>query len=265
MSFAGGTFKFTGSFSGTFSIGAATFSPTDIAGIHAWYKGDAGVLNGSGSAATNGQTVGTWQDQSGNTRHATQGVDADRPIYVASSSLNSMPALNFDGVSDYLKSTISVTTTTVTAFIAYRLDSIAAPCRLSSIVAAINADFNYSSSAILGYYASTTKLQGYRNPNDKSSKTGIGAAPYNAIICSQWDSANHTLYFNSTTGETPVASAEGAFNAVEWWLGSGRNGPGVPLSPTNCHIAEMILYTTSLSATDRNNVLDYLNTRFAVY
>ena len=265
MSFVSGTFSFTGSFSGVVTLQPTGFSPLSLPGLHAWYKADAGVLNGSGAAASNGETVATWQDQSGNTRHATQAVDADRPLYVASSSLNSKPALNFDGVTDYLKSTISVTTTTVTAFIVYRLDSIAAACRLSSIVAAINADFNDSNSCILGYYASTTQLEGFRNPNDKSFKASLGAAPYNAIICSQWDGSNHTLYYNSTTGETPVASAEGAFNAVEWWIGGGRNGPGVLSTPTDCHIAEMILSTSSLGATDRNNTLGYLNSRYAVY
>lgn len=262
-----GTFNIEGSlsFSGSFSITRSSDVPKSIAGLHAWYRGDRGVLNASDLPAANGEAVKTWQDQSGNNRHATQLVVADQPLYVTASSINSTPALNFDGVSDYLKSTISVTTTTVTAFIVYRLDSIAAPCRLSSIVAAINADFNYSSSAILGYYASTTKLQGYRNPNDKSFKSALGAAPYNAIICSQWDGTNHTLYYNSTTGQASVASAEGAFNAVEWWLGSGRNGPGVPLSPTNCHIAEMALYTTSVSGTDRNTMLNYLNSRYAVF
>lgn len=262
-----GSFNIEGSLnlSGSFTVRRAADVPLSIAGLHAWYKASRGVLNASDAPAANGEAVKTWQDQSGNGRHATQLVVADQPLYVASSSINSKPALNFDGVSDYLKSTISVTTTTVTAFIVYRLDSIAAPCRLSSIVAAINADFNYSSSAILGYYASTTKLQGYRNPNDKSFKSAIGAAPYNAIICSQWDGTNHTLYYNSTTGQASVASAEGAFNAVEWWLGCGRNGPGVPLSPTDCHIAEMALYTTSLSSTDRNAMMNYLNSEYATF
>lgn len=256
---------FSNSYSNNFDYPALSFSPQSISGLHAWYKGDAGVLNSSDVPASNGETVKTWQDQSGNTRHATQGTDADRPLYVTSSSINSKPALNFDGLTDYLKSTISVTTTTVTAFIVYRLDAITVASRVSSIVAAINADFNDSNSAILAYYASTTQVEGFRNPNDKSFKASLGAAPYNSIICSQWDSANHTLYYNSTTGQSSVASAEGSFNAVEWWIGGGRAGPGVLLTPVDCHIAEMILYTTSLTATDRNNVLGYLNSKYAVY
>lgn len=258
---ASGSYTIQFSLSGSLKIAANAFSPTDIAGLHAWYKGNTGVLNASDAPAANGEAVKTWQDQSGNSRHATQSTPGSRPIYTTAGA---NPALNFDGIDDYLLSSISVSTTTVTAFFAINMTT-AAVARLSSIVASTNADFNDSRSAILVYYPSGTVAEGYRNPNDKSQKTGISAAPYDAIICSQFDGANHTLYFNSKTGQTPVASAEGAFNAVEWYLGCGRGAPGTPITFTDCFISEALLYTTSLSTVDRDSVMDYLNAKYVVF
>lgn len=240
------------------------FSPAEIAGLHVWLKGSVGVLNASDTAATNGQAVKTWQDQSGGSRHGIQATVANQGLYETASAINGKPAITMDGVSDFLKSTISITTATVTAFFAYRFNT-PAIARLSSIVKASNADFNDSQSAILAYYASSTYLEGYRNPNDKSFKSGLSASAYNAIICSQFDSVNHTLYVNSKTGQTPVASAEGVFNAVEFYIGCGRAGPGVPITFAAATFAEVILYNTSLTQVDREAVMDYLNGEYATF
>jgi hypothetical protein len=66
-----------------------------------WLRADAGVLNG-GIPATNGQTVNTWQDQSGNGYHA---VGVNSPVFTASNaSFNSMPTITFvEADDDYLR------------------------------------------------------------------------------------------------------------------------------------------------------------------
>ncbi len=40
----------------------AAFDPLSVDGLVLWLKGDAGVLNASGSPAAAGETVATWQD-----------------------------------------------------------------------------------------------------------------------------------------------------------------------------------------------------------
>lgn len=58
-------------------------SPTDFSGLTLWLDGadTANILDGSGNPITNGTTVGTWKDKSGNARNFTQGTDANRPTW----------------------------------------------------------------------------------------------------------------------------------------------------------------------------------------
>lgn len=96
------------------------FSPADIPGLALWLRADAGVLNPAGTAAINGDPVATWQDQSGNARHATQGTTARRPTLVTG-VLNGRPAVRFDGVDDLLGGALSgVISTSVFAVAKFR-------------------------------------------------------------------------------------------------------------------------------------------------
>src|SRR5882757_8879646 len=58
-----------------------------------WLKADAGT-----STTTNNGPVSSWNDQSGNVNHATQGTAGLQPLYI-SSLMNGMPAIKFDNVS----------------------------------------------------------------------------------------------------------------------------------------------------------------------
>jgi hypothetical protein len=58
-----------------------------------WLRADALSLN-------NGDLVSAWADSGPNANNAAQATSANRPTYVASSSLNAMPALQFSGGTD---------------------------------------------------------------------------------------------------------------------------------------------------------------------
>jgi hypothetical protein len=71
------------------------------------YKADAGVLNASGSPATVGEAVATWQDQSGNANPATNATGGDtRPTLQSVNTVAGLnkPVVRFDGTNDFLKS-----------------------------------------------------------------------------------------------------------------------------------------------------------------
>jgi hypothetical protein len=71
-----------------------SFSPSDVAGLVAWYKWDAGVLNSSDVAASTDDPIKTWQDQAGSF-HLTQATSGFRPLFKGDHLL-------FDGVNDQL-------------------------------------------------------------------------------------------------------------------------------------------------------------------
>jgi hypothetical protein len=66
--------------------------------LELWLRADKGVFSDSNctNAATNGGTVGCWQDQSGNGLHVTRATVAQRPGYAAA-NVNNQPSLTFTG------------------------------------------------------------------------------------------------------------------------------------------------------------------------
>lgn len=66
--------------------------------LELWLRADKGVFSDPvcTSAATDGGTVGCWQDQSGNGLHVTRATEAQRPGYLEQSG-NNQPALTFSG------------------------------------------------------------------------------------------------------------------------------------------------------------------------
>jgi hypothetical protein len=80
---------------------ATGFNPKSISGLALWLdaKKSTSVLNSVSpdTAATSGQTVRRWLDQSGNASHANQASGTAQPIYTAST------AVDFDGTNDTLE------------------------------------------------------------------------------------------------------------------------------------------------------------------
>lgn len=88
--------------------GVVVVTPKTIFGssLQLWLRADMGVLNGSDLPASNGEAVKTWQDQSGNANHFTQGTAGLRPPYISSSSnCNSKSSIGpYTGASQFLAS-----------------------------------------------------------------------------------------------------------------------------------------------------------------
>lgn len=78
---------------------AAITSPADITGGNLKLWLDANDIDGDGNGGnnpSNGSSVATWTDKSGNTKNATNGDAAHRPTYTTN-ALNSKPVVSFNG------------------------------------------------------------------------------------------------------------------------------------------------------------------------
>jgi hypothetical protein len=87
---------------------AETFRPTEIAGLTYWFDArDAATLYQDNALSTpvtaDGQTVGGWKDKA-NANHLAQATGTARPAYKAS-YINGRPAVEADGVDDFLRAT----------------------------------------------------------------------------------------------------------------------------------------------------------------
>jgi hypothetical protein len=73
--------------------------PSSISGLVLWLKADSGVYIDSGvTLATNGQSVAQWNDQSGNSNHATQPTSGYRPVFKTNVQ-NGLPSVQFTAAS----------------------------------------------------------------------------------------------------------------------------------------------------------------------
>lgn len=62
--------------------GSSLILPSDISNLNLWVKSDVGVLDTSGGSISNGEEVGTWQDQSSNGFDLTRTIAlSDGPTY----------------------------------------------------------------------------------------------------------------------------------------------------------------------------------------
>ncbi len=78
----------------------STATPIPQKGFQLWLMADAGVT-------VDGPGVSQWADQSGNGRHAVQAAAEGRPALVGA-ALNGKPAVQFDGVDDFMTFTMPV-------------------------------------------------------------------------------------------------------------------------------------------------------------
>ncbi len=79
------------------------FSPTSVPGLKLWVRVE------SLSGLTEGAAVATWADESGHGRDLVQAVAASRPTY--RTSVDGVPAVQFDGANDVLASASAVLNT----------------------------------------------------------------------------------------------------------------------------------------------------------
>jgi len=95
-----------------FKFAAASWTPANITTALWLDAADASTITESGGA------VSQWNDKSGNARHFSQGIAANRPT-VNSTAINSKPALVFDGINDSLAAGSAVIPTTHSLFIVF--------------------------------------------------------------------------------------------------------------------------------------------------
>jgi hypothetical protein len=213
---------------------AAVFSPDDLAGLEAWYKADA--ITGLADA----DPVATWIDSSGNGNDATQGTGDNKPTY-QTNELNGLPVVRFDGINDVLSAS-------------FTLDQ---PLSLFLVFMATNTAENE-------WIVDGTTL----------ATMGVRIFNNQLIITADASLFSGTAYTQGTykvaTAIFDGASSRAALNGVG---ADGNAGTGTPSGirlggPTTAllegDIVETIIYSRSLSASEREQVEDYLMDKYAL-
>ena len=205
---------------------------------------DASAITG----LADGAAVSQWDDLSGNARHLLQATGANQPLYTAA-ILNGKPVVRFDGVNDTLKAT---------AFTLVQPEHVFIVIRWRSAAGAVEAN-NFGMD---GNAANGGALYEASNSSNVAATAGAALAASPTGGATVWHS--YSVLFNGasselrTDGGAAVSGNLGANNLGGLTLGARADAAG----PADVDVAEVIIYASVLSTSDRQAVEGYLRTKW---
>lgn len=217
------------------------FAPSDISGLKGWW--DASAITG----LTDGNSVSSWSDLSGNSRTLTP-LASNPPTYKTGIK-NGLPVVRFDGVNDVIEAaSVLPGSTSYTVFIVFSATS------MTNYRAPFQAGGNFALAGILNSAAA----RGIYAPGSFATFTGGTYTPGTwerwAIPVSSGGGTTIMYVDNVSKMTVGACGAGGAFR-----LGSARNtGSTAGEFYAEMDVAEVLVYDTALSSTDRGNVDTYL-------
>lgn len=218
----------------------AASAPT--AGARLWLRADAGVVASAGR-------VSSWQDQSGNGNHATMSNANRQPFHVLG-ALNGKPVVRFNGAQSlYLTSVVSASNFTI-------------------FVAGKNSDANGNFSMILGPGGNSANDQlrwengtqalmvgtGNRLPVTIST---IGNTRTYHTLAVRYNAGTLTFYRDGSVTTSTKISPQGPWTTAQiggWFSSYFMIGD----------LAEVLIYDTALSDTDRASTQSYLASKYGL-
>lgn len=244
----------------TRDAGGGGFSPTDIAGLVAWYKADA-----IGGLSDN-DPVATWADSSGNGRDATQGTAANKPTY-QTGEVNSLPCVRFDGSNDVLAATCPHQPD-FTLFVVLKPTGGAIDNYQSAVSrgAVFENDTNFAFAVRRGGANEFLRWCCYwRNVSTLYGNEGGGwvDATWTYVAVKVDGSANLTIYEKGSSEVTDGSNSASTDGSQSLRIG-GPNSTTSSDAYFTGDIAEVILYDSALSDGDRGSVESYLGTKYAL-
>ena len=227
---------------------AFTFTPTGVAGCALWL--DANDINGNGTTPSNGSTVTTWVDKSGNGRN---GSSTGSPTITSGEIL-------FSG-SQRLSGSISNTTANLTAFVVAKI-TINPAAYASRILSASAGGLDYDNTAsmdVLVYDDSSNLLTSFRNFIRLSTVTTTQNQTFLAVT--RTNATTNTLYLNGTASTTVTLSggAVGSFGYTIYWIGGGPSGNYITGT-----VSEALYYHADLTDTQRQQIEGYLAWKWGI-
>ncbi len=232
-------------------LGAAPFSPTDVAGLEEWFNADSLPTLFQDSAKTtpitsDGDPVGAWVDQAGGVDEAIQTVTAAKPTYRASVALlGNRPALEFDG-GDYLQGAFSATLS--------QPNTVFAVGRFTATTNRIMFDGDDASNRHV-FWANA--LSSDWEILAATLLTGSAANTNAHILTILYDGLSSAFYVDGTvdaSGDAGVQSMDGITIGSQFGVAATFLG----------FISEWIIYDADLSTVDKNRVQNYLANKYGI-
>jgi hypothetical protein len=218
------------------------------------------LLAFTGTGALDNGFITKWYDQSGNGNNATQITAINQPQIVSSGSVileNGQPAVQFDGINDFLTTSISISTNLIAIINVFRTIVNSGNLRAFQL-----GDLNAISKSIYmsnDFQFNLAQTAGYRHPENEpvsgnAPNTNQNLFFYQRLSTSRQELVvnNGTTFFNNNTTTT--------FTSDVLNIGSQNS----TLSFLNGRINELVIYPFNQSS-NRTGIQENINNFYSIY
>lgn len=242
------------------SSAATTGGPGGVANCILWVRARDLALT-----HVNGDTVGSWYDQSGSANHGSDSAATTKPTFVTNVFGNSQPGVHFSGGFIRFQYAQFSGLTQGEAFVVMKRDTSPPPNT------GARGFWYFSNDSVNPAQVPTPVASGaviWDNFGTTATKnTGVAFSPgtspaiYNVLSATNLWTINVNNSQVYTTATNTVGFNNGSSIAQ---LGADYNGGGSPTYYYVGYFGELIVFSTVLSTTDRAIVYNYLSTQYAI-
>lgn len=247
---------------------SADFIPTDISDCELWL--DANQITG----LNDGDSVTTWSDESGNSHDATQSTAGYKPTY-ETNEINSLPTVRFDGTDDFLTlGTALGKPANWTVFVVMNTSSTSptAQTLIGSAASSGNSNTIWGQIAIsnnwLGSSPQGSMIYNFgEDPGSASygyTTSGVVNISTNYCLSARYTSGNNYVELfegGDSKSLTKVSTLATASSGTVYDFSIGRLGE-ITGSNFVGDIAEVIIYSKSLTDTELGQVETYIDNKY---
>ena len=245
--------------------GTRAFTPSSISGLDLWLDAADGntlfdATSGGNLVTSDGSAVKRWEDKSGNGLHATEATSSPT---LETAEKNNLNTLNF-ATSKRLTCSFSARNYTAqTLFVVAKFSTSASGFgRLFSQRSSGANDYDFTQYIPLLRNSSNNQVSSWKASGLRSSVSVVNNSFY--IFRAFHDSSLLNVRANTTTGADYSTTLN--LNIVNFIIGDMiRADGGSDNAFWNSLIAEVIVYTKSLTNAESDLVTNYLNSKWAVY
>ena len=246
---------------------ATAFNPQQIAGLQLWLKADEGVYNDAGTTlATDGQTVQEWHDWSGNNNDFTQTTGASKPTW-STNTVNGYPVVTFDGSATQMLASDFIGTNDITLFIVAKSDN-ASPVNETIL----RQGYTSGTSVSMAAFLSSTNFSFSCVDNTSTGYTDSTPLSTGFAVYSGAYSSNSSIIEVHTNGDSNGTTATGGnplfASSVDVVLGARPTSDLTTPATFDRHfdggVAEVLIYNSSLSDSNREKVERYLANKYGI-
>lgn len=219
-------------------------------GLQLWLKGDFGPL-------TSGSNVTDWIDLSGSGNNLAQATGANQPLYVAS-SLNDLPAVSFDGSNDYLSLTSGFGPDLTTGASIFAVIKPAGTGTATYITSGNTGPSNQVSMQTLNTQAQLDAYNGSTSSAVTTASSSITVGKFQIVSAVHTGSASASININGYS--IASGSVQDLTNTSRSLNYLGANSSLATF--WNGEIAELLVYSKSVSVAERAAIEAYLAVRY---